>query len=191
MRRVWQWLRSSWGVAANLGVLLGLYELLTDHWGIAGDLFTALENPATQVVQMVALMLVPVVALATLMGVLGVLWIVTRWAIQVVDTATGNDRWARREFMACHTEIQSCAERLASGWATDGNLITDAGLRLRLELLTDHLSTLGIADTSVDCRLRFGWVEHLDQLRICAERGHLALARRLARQWSAESGDGP
>lgn len=186
MRQVWRWLRSSWGVATTVGAFLGLLELLTGNWGIAGDLFAALEHPAPQVLRLAALVLIPGFGLGALIGVVGILWVVTRRVVLTVDTMTRNDRWARRAFMASASEIQFCLDVLDRGAGILLDEPIDADMRLRLWLLTNHLDTLGIRDISSDYRSGRGWVDRLAQLHLCAVRGDLVLARQLAEAWSKE-----
>lgn len=168
-------------------MLLGLWELLTDHWGLASDLFTVLQHPAPQVIRLVALVLVPGVVVGTLVGVLGVLWVVVQRVGWGVDMMTQNDRWARREFMACAREIRSCINYL--GYAILDQPIGPE-MRLRLWYLTDRLKTLGIADPSCDYDSCKKCEAILRQLHLCAVRGDLATARQVAQMWSSESGGG-
>ncbi|MYD99643.1 MAG: hypothetical protein F4X98_19940 [Gammaproteobacteria bacterium] len=173
-------------MAANLGVLLGLHELLTNSWGIAGDLFAALGQPAPHLIRLVALVALPAVVVVTVVGLGGVLWGVGWRVVRMIDAKRQNDRWAHREFMACRQEIRYCLDRLTGGTVTYGSRIVDAGYRLRLRFLLDRLATLGVVVDPQDLTWSHDWVGRLDQLAVCAAFGDLVEARRLAMKWSTE-----
>ena len=182
MHRVWQALGKSWATLLSLGLLLVSGELQTNVLGIAGDLYATLEPATVQVVKLVALVLLPVVGGVTLVGAARVL----RRVVHIVDRLTRNDRWARREYMACRDEIEYCRGRLASGEVTRDDRIVNAGFGLRLMFLVDRLSKLGVEIEPKAFTFSRGWVGRLDQLALCSARGQLIVARLLAKKWSSE-----
>ena len=118
----------------------------------------------------------------TLVGVARVL----RRVVHIVDRLIRNDRWARRELMACLQEIRYCLDRLEAVQSSFGYHTVSAGVRLRLGLLVGRLNVLGIVNVPPHNNDISGWIDRLDQLEVCAAAGNLRQARQIAQQWAVE-----
>ena len=175
-----RWLRRTKVKLGSIGGLLTVVEILTDLFGIAGDLMDALQQVGPDVLpavlRLVALGLFPLLAFGALVAVLSAAWTILRWFVMAHNTLRQNDQWAARELQRHESRIRSCAHKLGRGLVADP-LEYHSDLHVHLVRLAKDLAELGIniaPDNTWDEAL---WRHRLTVLAAQASYGDIEAAR--------------